>query len=164
MSRTQIGRSAFYVYFKDIYAAVEELLIRIRDAELNFLTRWAGQESDPMQNLETVVRNTVNLWVEHGPIISAMMDAAATDARIESAFNELTSAYSEVVASSLRREQAAGRIREMHCEEVADLLVEGTQSYLRKRLGVPDPDSDATVLIATLLDTWSHAVFGQLPD
>jgi AcrR family transcriptional regulator len=163
MNRTEIGRSAFYVYFKDIYAVVEALLVQIRDQELQFLNSWAEQELGSPEGVRVVVDNTVNLWATQGPMISAMMDAAASDARIEAAFDELTAAYSAVIARSLRREQAAGRVRKMNCEEIADLLVIGTQTYLKVKLGAPDASANAAELSAALFDAWSHAILGELP-
>lgn len=163
MNRTQIGRSAFYVYFKDIYAVVEALLVAIRDEELAFLDSWSSQQVESRDALQQIISNTVNLWVVRGPMISAMLDAAASDPRLEAIFIGITEAYCKVVATSLQHEQAAGRIRPMDCEEMASLLVIGTQAYLKTKLGHANR-RDPLKVAATLLDTWTQAIFGRTPE
>jgi AcrR family transcriptional regulator len=158
MSHTKIGRSAFYVYFKDIYAVVEELVSGIRDQVLEYFKAWSATDLPPADAIRLFISDTVNLWAVDGPMIAAMVDASAGDERLERILAEVTSIYRRTVAGILREELAAGRIRDMDCEEMATALIIGTQAYLKARLGHTGR-RDPLKVAATLQDLWIHAIY-----
>ncbi|MFZ5670024.1 MAG: TetR/AcrR family transcriptional regulator [Pseudomonadota bacterium] len=160
MSRTKIGRSAFYAYFKDVYAVVEALMTGIRDQVLTYFEAWRAEDLAPDEALRMVLSDTVNLWAVEGPMIAAMIDASGEDERLAEAFAGITAIYQETVAGILRRDVAAGRIRQIDCDEVAALLVTGTQAYLKVRLGHTGR-RDPLKVAATLQDTWTHAIYAR---
>ena len=160
MSHTKIGRSAFYAYFKDIHAVVEELMNGIRDQVLEYFGTWNAADLPPTEALKRVVADTVNLWAVSGPMIAAMIDASAGDQRLEDMLGEITGIYRKTVAEILTRDLAAGRIRQMDCEEMATLLVIGTQAYLKARLGHTGR-RDPLRVSATLQDLWIHTIYSK---
>lgn len=160
MSHTQIGRSAFYVYFKDIYAVVEALMESIRDQELAYLAAWTRDDVAPQAALRQVLADTVNLWTVHGPMIAAMVDASADDERLEAMFAGVTAAYRQAVTGILRREREAGRIADIDYDEIATALVIGAQAYLKARLG-HGGRRDPLKVAETLQAIWLSAIYGQ---
>ena len=158
MSHTKIGRSAFYAYFKDIYGVVEELVNGIRDQVLDYFKVWSAADLLPEEGIKLFISDTVNLWVVSGPMLAAMIDASAGDVRLERMFADLTGIYRKTVAGILHEELAAGRIRAMDCDEMATLLIIGTQAYLKARLGHTG-HRDPLKVAATLQDLWIHAIY-----
>src|SRR5271170_7915744 len=69
MQRTEIGRSAFYVYFASIpeLAAVfvHELSAKIEAA----IVGWRNAKDDPLLRVRETLRGGVEFWVANGPMI-----------------------------------------------------------------------------------------------
>lgn len=159
MRRTGVGRSAFYAHFTDVYAVVEELLSEIRDEEIAYLEQWDGDTADPADSFQQVITNTVTLWARRGPMISSMLDAASDDGRIAALFDQITDRYCQVMAAGLRRERRRTLSPDLDLDEVAALVIHGTQGYLKDRLGTPGRGDPSTVA-ATLRGMWTTALYG----
>ena len=159
MKRTEVGRSTFYAHFTDMYAVVEELLSEIRDEEIAHLEQWNGDTADPAESFRRMVTNTVALWARRGPMISSMLDAAANERRIAALFDEITGRYCEVAAAALRRDRRMTLSPDLDYDEVAALLIHGTQAYLKDRLGSPGRGDPLTVAF-TLRGMWTAALYG----
>jgi TetR/AcrR family transcriptional regulator, ethionamide resistance regulator len=159
MKRTEVGRSAFYAHFTDVFAVVEELLSEIRDEEIAYLEQWNGETVDPAESFERLITNTVALWARRGPMISSMLDAASNDGRIAVLFDQITSRYCEVAAAALRRDPRKTLSADLDLDEVAALVIHGTQGYLKDRLGTPGRGDPLTVAY-TLRGMWAAAIYG----
>lgn len=159
MRHTEVSRSAFYAHFTDMYAVVEELLSEIRDEEIAYLESWNGDTADPWESFERMITSTVTLWARRGPMISSMLDAASNDGRIAAVFDEITSRYCQVAATALRRDQRKTLSPDLDCDEAAALIIQGTQAYLKDRLGAPGRGDPLTVAF-TLRAMWSAAIYG----
>lgn len=159
MALTQIGRSAFYTYFNDIYSVVEKLLSDIRDEEISYLESWKGSERETIDTLKQMLANSVNLWAARGPMISSMLDAAPNSPRLEEIFEEITESYCRIISDSLRREHALGRIPEIDYDEVAEFLIVGSQAYMKAKLGKVGRGEPLRVA-ETLQELWINAIYG----
>lgn len=159
MKRTEVSRSAFYAHFPDVYAVVEQLLSEIRDEELAYLEQWNDEKADPAESLQKVIAKTVGLWAGRGPMISSMLDAASNDERIAAVFDEITGRYCDVAAAALRRDRSKTLSPDLDCDEVAALIIHGTQGYLETRLGAGGRGDPLTVA-RTLQAMWTTAIYG----
>jgi AcrR family transcriptional regulator len=162
MAETNIGRSAFYVYFKDIYGVVEVLISRLRDQVLEYFDRWMTADLEPVEALRKFIADTVSIWAANGPMLGAILGAAADDPRLEIIAREIVEIYKRGVAEMMTRDHRAGRIDAMDFEEMAIALVVGGQAYLRARLGHSgrrDPEKVA----ATLQEVWIRSIYGKVP-
>ncbi|MFZ5669456.1 MAG: TetR/AcrR family transcriptional regulator [Pseudomonadota bacterium] len=162
MSYTTVGRSAFYFQFKDIYAVVEALLSGLRERVLAYVGSWSAAEVAPAEGLKTFVADMVNIWVMDGPMIGAMLDAAAEDPRLEKIASDITGLFQKVVAEVLVQEHQAGRIDAMDFDEMAVALVLASQSYLKSRLGRPGA-RDPLRVMTTLQALWIRSIYGRAP-
>ncbi len=159
MEHTKIGRSAFYVYFKDIYAVVDALVAGIRDEILTYVEGWSAEATAPDEALRTFVADIVNLWAVHGPMMSAIIDASVASPELERTFAAMIDIYEEVLKGILIREHKAGRVRSMDFDETSAILVIGTTAYLKARLGHGGRRADPLKVLATLQDLWSHTIY-----
>lgn len=158
MERTEIGRSAFYAYFNDVNDLVEALIDEIESEVVAAMQSWGGETEEPGTGLRAVLSSTVNLWILKGPMLSGLIDAAAGDLRVEAAFRRVIAHYESVIATILRREMAAGLTRPIHCDEMATALVQGSQTYLKERLG-HNGQKDPLKVLATLETIWVHTIY-----
>ena len=158
MERTKIGRSAFYAYFNDVYELVEALAEEVEGEVIASMRSWGEETQEHRAGLRAVLSRTVNLWILKGPMLSALLDAAAADERVEAAIRRVLAHYDDMVASILEREMAEGLTRPIHCREMATALVRGSQTYLKERLGHNGP-KDPLKVLATLETMWTHSVY-----
>ena len=159
MEHTKIGRSAFYVYFKDIYAVVDELVREISDEILTYVEGWSAEATAPDEALRAFVADTVNLWAVRGPMMSAIIDASVASPELERTFAGMMDIYQGALKRLLIREHEAGRIRSMDFDETAAILVIGTTAYLKARLGHGGRRADPLKVVATLQNLWSHTIY-----
>lgn len=158
MEQTKIGRSAFYVYFNDVYELVEALIDEIEGEVIATIKSWGEETQDPREGLRAVLSGVVNLWILKGPLLSGLFDAAAGDRRVEVALQRVLDHYDVAITTTLQREMAAGLTRPIHCEEVATALVRGSQTYLKERLG-HNGLKDPLKVLATLEGMWVHTIY-----
>jgi TetR/AcrR family transcriptional regulator, ethionamide resistance regulator len=107
-----VARSTLYYYFKD----KGEILLAIGAeaiAEIDAASRGWG-EVDPLLSREEfleTVRQALETWRPHVPIINAMAEAAAYTPEVDAAFRAGWATVEERIAEHIRDGQAAGRIR-----------------------------------------------------
>ncbi|HKY90874.1 MAG TPA: TetR/AcrR family transcriptional regulator [Nevskiaceae bacterium] len=158
MEQTKIGRSAFYVYFNDVYELVEALIEEIEAEVVATIRSWSEESQDPRKGLRAVLSSVVNLWVMRGPLLSGLFDAAAGDQRVEVALQRVLDHYDVAVTATLQQEMAAGLTRPIHCDEMATALVRGSQAYLKQRLG-HNGLKDPLKVLGTLEAMWIHTIY-----
>src|SRR3954471_9405561 len=110
MRHTGLKRPAFYVHFRDR----EDLVLRITQligAELFEMTdRWL-QGDQPDEDLRSALNGVAAVFVDHGPVLRALADAATSDAAVETVYRTLVQGFIDATARHIREEQAAGRTR-----------------------------------------------------
>lgn len=91
-------------------------------------------------------------------MISSMLDAASNEGRIAALFDEISGRYCEVAAAALRRDRRTTLSPDLDYDEVAALMIHGTQAYLKDRLGTPGRGDPLTVAF-TLRGMWTAALY-----
>ena len=89
MTRTGLSRPAFYAYFRDRYEVVTQLLEGIGGLLFALDWRWlsGGEGGDEAKEvLVDVLRAGSQAFVEYGPVLRAIADAAGYDARVEQVY------------------------------------------------------------------------------
>src|SRR6185295_17851323 len=77
----------------------------------------------------------VAVYVEHGPVMRALADAAADDRSVEQAYTALVQSFVDATARHIEKEIAAGRILPLAPDETAKALVWMMERYLNLSLG-----------------------------
>lgn len=150
MAGTTVGRSSFYVYFTDLYQLAAELLTVI-DRELSVATQSLREPDLSPEVIRQDVRQFVDVWARHGPVLRAISEAAAHDESLEqmyrSAFLQgwIDRAQELVVAA-----RAEGLLQsDLPAAELARLIVMMTEGFLCDSLGRP-PQADRHVITEVL--------------
>ena len=160
MDHTKVRRPTFYTYFNDVYDLVEALMDEVREEVVGYVSNWRSGSLDRGDALTAVLTETVNLWVRKGPMLAAVINAAAGHPRLEKALIGVMSVYESTIADILRAEAKAGRVRQLDFDETAVAMVRGTQAYLRARLGSGER-SDPLKVLNTLQDIWVNALYAR---
>jgi AcrR family transcriptional regulator len=160
MNRTGLKRPSFYVHFRDRHDMALRVVQNI-GAELMAMTeRWLKGE-DPSSDARAALEGITAVYLEHGPVLRAIADAATQDEGVESAYRGLVQAFIDATAGHIEEEQAAGRIDpELDGDATAEALIWLNERYLSEKLG-RRPQSDPQQVIDTLYEIWMRTLYRE---
>jgi AcrR family transcriptional regulator len=152
MQAAGFGRTIFYRHFDDLSdlmlkataAAFEDLLA----AHERVVEITAIDEA----SLRAAIRPAVETFMQHGPLVRAISEAASHDADIERAYGALQDRYIEMTTRLLRRAQAAGA-RIAAPGQTARALTLMNVAYLVDAFG-REPKISADEALQTILEVW----------
>lgn len=168
MIRTGLSRPAFYAYFRDRYEVVTRLLEGIGGLLFALDWRWLTGGEDGEEAREVLVdalRAGSQTFVEYGPVLRAIADAAGYDARVEQVYRYgLIERLVGAVAGRISRDVEAGLSpADLDPEETSRALVLMTERYLLDAFGHPErrPSGEESVLVfRTLEGIWVRTLYG----
>ena len=168
MIRTGLSRPAFYAYFRDRYEVVTRLLEGIGGLIFALDWRWlsGGEgEEEASEVLVDALRAGSRTFVEYGPVLRAIADAAGYDARVEQVYRHgLIERLTRAVAARISRDVEAGLSpSDLDPEETARALVLMTERYLLDAFGHPEkrPTRRETAeVLGTLEEIWVRTLYG----
>ena len=168
MVRTGLSRPAFYAYFRDRYEVVTRLLEGIGGLLFALDWRWlsGGEgEEEASEVLVDALRAGSQTFVEYGPVMRAIADAAGYDARVEQVYRHgLIERLTRAVAARISRDVQAGvSPADLDPDETARALVLMTERYLLDAFGHPErrPSGEESVLVfRTLEGIWVRTLYG----
>ena len=170
MARTGLSRPAFYAYFGDRYDLVTHLLDGVGGLLFALDWRWlsgtAGGE-DAREVLVDGLRARSETFVEYGPVLRAISDAAGYDARVEEVYRGgLIQRLVDAVAARISRDMEADvTSRELDPEQTAQALVLMTERYLLDAFGRPErrpSHQEAEVVLDTVEEVWVRTLYGPV--
>src|SRR5919109_114068 len=106
--RAGISRTAFYFYFRD----KREVLLRLTEDVTNQLYRqgdiWFSGEGEPAAELNEALRNISALYREHGAVLGAIVQAAATDDEVAVFWHAVVDRFVVATARRIAELQGSG--------------------------------------------------------
>ena len=168
MVRTGLSRPAFYAYFKDRYDLVTRLLEGVGGLLFALDWRWLSgtpKGNDPRKVLVDALRAGSRTFVEYGPVLRAISDAAGYDARVEEVYRGgLIERLIAAVAARIRRDIEAGATPAgVDPGQTARALVLMTERYLLDTFGRPERHPsrlEAEAVFGTLAEVWVRTLYG----
>jgi AcrR family transcriptional regulator len=168
MVRTGMSRPAFYAYFRDRYEVVTRLLEGLGGLLFALDWRWlsGGEvEEEAREVLVDALRGGSQTFVEYGPVLRAIADAAGYDARVEQVYRYgLIERLVAAVASRISRDVEAGLSpADLEPEETARALVLMTERYLLDAFGLPErcpSRRESAAVFRTLEVIWVRTLYG----
>jgi AcrR family transcriptional regulator len=163
MVRTGLSRPAFYAYFRDRYEVVTRLLEGI--GGLLFALDWRWLSGGEREGLIDALRAGSQTFVEYGPVLRAIADAAGYDARVEQVYRYgLIEHLVAAVASRISLDVKAGLSpADLEPEEMARALVLMTERYLLDAFGRPErrpSRRESAAVFRTLEGIWVRTLYG----
>jgi TetR/AcrR family transcriptional regulator, ethionamide resistance regulator len=107
-TRAGISRTAFYFYFRD----KRELLLRLTEDVTDKLYRqgdiWFSGAGEPTAEVRTAVANIGALYREHGAVLRAIVQAAATDDEVAVFWHAILDRFVDATARRIEALRAEG--------------------------------------------------------
>jgi AcrR family transcriptional regulator len=159
MRRTDLSRPSFYVYFTDRHQLVLRVVEHLGSELFTMSDRWLGDSGEGSERARQALDGIVAVYVEHGPVMRALADAAADDPGVEQAYAALVQRFVDATARHIEEEIAAGRILPLDAHETAKALVWMMERYLVLSLG-REPLTPAPAVADTLATIWTRVLYG----
>ncbi len=160
MSRAGSSRPAFYQYFTDLHELMETLLNDMRADIMGVAQPWFEGEGDPIVLLTESLSGLVAVCYRRGPILRAVSDAAASDARLEQVWADFLAGFDDAVAQRIEQQQALGLIPRFSARPVAIALNRLDASLLIGQFG-RRPRGDPNAVCAALTRIWISTLYGM---
>ena len=172
MVRTGLSRPAFYAYFKDRYDLVTRLIEGVGGLLFALDWRWlsgtaGGGRDEAREVLVAALREGSRTFVEYGPVLRAIADAAGYDARVEEVYRfGLIERLVAAVGVRISRDVKAGVTpNELDPEQTARALVLMTERYLLDAFGRPErrpSRREREAVFGTLEEIWVRTLYGPV--
>ena len=158
MRRAGLGRTIFYRHFDDL----GDLLVRVsREAIDELLAVQQGlAQVRPDDDPDAIRRRLwagVDLYQRHGPLLRAVVEAAAGDEQIAAGYAALRRQFDELVADSLRHFADLARTPVTDVAETARALNRMNESYLIDAFG-REPRVSPETAVQTLTEIWNAVI------
>lgn len=170
MVRTGLSRPAFYAYFKDRYDLVTRLIEGVGGLLFALDWRWLSGKVEGDRDQAGIVliealRAGSQTFVEYGPVLRAISDAAGYDARVEEMYRYgLIERLIAAVAGRITRDVDAGITPEdTDPEQMAQALVLMTERYLLDAFGRTESHpsrAEREVIFETVEGIWVRTLYG----
>ena len=152
-----ISRTAFYFYFRGKHDLLRAAMEEVSDETYREADRWWHGEGEPRVLIRAAIEGVVAVYLRHAGLMRVVQEVAMYDAEMSELWRELMDRFITATADHLRREQAAGRLRELDPEETAESLVWMMERCNYVYLGLERRDSEHVV--ETLTAIWYHALY-----
>lgn len=159
MAATSLGRSSFYVHFRDLHDLAGGLLARLEAELWEPAKLWTDPDGDLEGSLAAAIRGVVAVWERHGPVLRAIIEAAQVDDQVHGLWRgELMERFIEAVTAGIERESRLGRTQPLPARETATALLLLNERYLADRLGTL-PQHNPDEVIETLTTIWTRTLY-----
>jgi AcrR family transcriptional regulator len=159
MRRTELSRPSFYVYFTDRHQLVLKVVEHLGSELFTMSDRWLRGTGEGPDIAREALDGIVAVYVEHGPVMRALADAAADDRGVEQAYNALVQSFVDATARHIEEEIADGRVLPLDAHETATALVWMMERYLNLSLG-REPMTPYAAVADTLATIWTRVLYG----
>jgi AcrR family transcriptional regulator len=159
MKRTDLSRPSFYVYFHDRHQLVLRVVEHLGSELFTMSDRWLSGTGEGPDLARAALDGIVAVYVEHGPVMLALADAAVDDPGVEQAYTALVQSFVDATARHIEEEIDAGRILPLSAHETATALVWMMERYLSLSLG-REPLTPAQTVADTLATIWTRVLYG----
>src|SRR4051812_28369731 len=158
MRRTGLSRPSFYVYFRDRHQLILRVVDHIGDELRTMSQRWYTGAGDAPAQAREAMEGFVEVYVEHGPVLRALADAATDDPEVERVDGGLVKSFVDVTHRHIDAEMAAGRVLPLDAAETAKALVWMMERYLNRSLGQAR-GTRSEVVADTLTTIWTRVLY-----
>lgn len=159
MRFTGLKRPAFYVHFRDKHDLILRLVQNIGKELFNIADGWLDIDNSEM-DLSRALVDTVSVYMQHGRVLRAFVEAASGDERVNQVYRNLIQDFITAAAQHIKNEQVAGKIKkELDVNETARALIWLEERYLSEVFGHSD-QVDSELVIRVLQNIWISTLYG----
>ena len=154
------SRTSFYFLFEDKRELLEAAAGELTDFVAGAAERWLADPDAGRDELEDALLTLVHGFVEHAPLLRAVVEASTYDPAVAGFWRGLVGRYIDATAVRLRDSGAAGGER---AEILAASLVWMTERTLYQ-LAIQDPTHAPDAIVAGLADIWWRTLASTRPS
>lgn len=159
MRRTGLKRPAFYVHFRDKNDLTLRLVQNISKELFDIADRWLAG-TNHQEDLRRALVDSVNVYVEHGRLLRAFVEAASGDEHVDRVYRGLIQDFITAAAQHIKAEQLAGKIKkDVEVEETAKALIWLEERYLSETFGHAS-QVQPEIVIQVLQNIWISTLYG----
>ena len=162
MAGTTLSRPAFYQYFTDLHELIDSMLRDVEQVMHQTASPWIDGEGETIAALWESNRAVVELCVQHGHIIRAIVEAAPLDERLEQAWKSFMQRWDDAVEARIVAQQKKGLIPPCDARRIANALNSLDVNLVVAAFG-RDPHDDPRKVLETMHRVWSRTLYGQPP-
>jgi AcrR family transcriptional regulator len=160
MARAGLSRPAFYVYFKDRYDLVIQLVEKISTEMFTMIGLWNSGSDDPVEDLHLAFDGVARVCVKYGHIFRAFADAAAQHPKVEKVYRRLMDQAISTTAERIKADIKRGKIKPLDADEVARALCLMGERFYIEALG-RHPKTEPESVVRTMLTIWGRTLYGS---
>jgi AcrR family transcriptional regulator len=160
MASTGVSRSAFYHYFNDLHDVMESLLKMLQEEILNVDEPWLMGIGDPVDLLRQTLSGLVDLCYERGPFVRAIIDAGATDTRLEKAWVDFMISFDDAGTARIEADQKQGLIPDIDARPVMFALNRMNAYAIHQAFG-QHPRKPKKPVLETMERIWISTLYGR---
>jgi AcrR family transcriptional regulator len=160
MATTGVSRSAFYHYFKDLHEVMESLLKMLQQEIFNVDEPWLMGIGDPVDLLRQTLAALVDLLYERGPFLRAIIDAGATDTRLEKAWVDFMISFDDAGTARIKADQKQGLIPALDARAVMFGLNRMNVYVIHQAFG-RHPRKPKKPVLETMERIWISTLYGR---
>jgi TetR/AcrR family transcriptional regulator, ethionamide resistance regulator len=157
MDETTLSRNSFYVYFRDRYDLIGRLVARLRTNVNQTMAEFNGDADDPAAAGRQALYAAAAMYMEHGPVLRALQEAAKSDPGAARAWEDFTRPVEDSVIVALKREIDKRGAGDSDPEQLVRTLFTMTRASFFELADDPHPDIDRVV--DALHRIWQRALF-----
>jgi len=159
MASTDVGRSAFYQYFRDLHEVMNTLLDMLQREIFDVANPWLVGVGDPVALMRETLAGLVRVCYERGPFLRAVTDAASADPRLERAWVQFLAGFDEAGTARIVADQQQGLIPDFEVPSVAFALNRVNAYTLVQAFG-QHPRRDPEPVREALARIWISTLYG----
>jgi len=160
MANAGASRSAFYHYFDDLHDVMEFLLKTFQEEVLNVDEPWLMGIGDPVDLLRQTLSDLADLCYERGPFVRAIIDAGATDTRLEKAWVDFMISFDDAGTARIEADQEQGLIPALDARPVVFALNRMNAYAIHQAFG-QHPRKPKKPILETMERIWISTLYGR---
>jgi len=160
MVLTGVGRSTFYLYFKDLHEVMESLLVILQEEIFDAAEPWIAGVGDPVALMHETLAGVVRVAYKRGPIYHAFSDAAGSDKRFEKAWGDFLEKFDDAACARIEADQKQDLISDFDARPVATALNRMDADSLVHAFG-RHPRSEPKPVQEALTRIWISTLYGS---
>jgi AcrR family transcriptional regulator len=160
MATTGVSRSAFYHYFNGLHDVMESLLKMLQKEIFNVDGPWLTGIGDPVDLLHQTLSGLVDVCYERGPFVRAIIDAGATDTRLEKAWVDFMISFDDAGTARIEADQKQGLIPALDARPVMFALNRMNAYAVHQAFG-QHPRKPKKPILETMERIWISTLYGR---
>ena len=160
MATTGVSRSAFYHYFNDLHEVMESQLEMLKEEILNMDEPWLMGVGDPVDLIRQTLAGLVDVCYERGPFVRAIIDAGATDTRLDKAWVDFMISFDDAGTARIEADQEQGLIRAFDARPVMFALNRMNAYAIHQAFG-QHPRQPKKPILETMERVWISTLYGR---